>query len=190
MGDEIPAWFSFDDVIEILRTCYPARHQHGFAVFFTGLSGAGVCCAFPINLCLLLSVFLLPSPLSSPPYLSSLSLPLLFLLLTTQTRTPHHTHPKHSHTHTQHTDTGKSTVANALMARLMELTTRSVSILDGDAVRQQLSSELGFSKEHRDLNIRRIGFVASEITKAGGIALTAAIGTLLGKEEEQGEQRR
>jgi lipopolysaccharide transport system permease protein len=45
-----------------------------------------------------------------------------------------------------------------------------VTLLDGDLVRKNLSSELGFSKEHRDINIRRIGFVASEITKNGGIA--------------------
>jgi sulfate adenylyltransferase len=52
---------------------------------------------------------------------------------------------------------------------------RPVTLLDGDIVRKNLSSELGFSKEHRDLNIRRIGFVASEITKNGGIALCAPI---------------
>ena len=52
---------------------------------------------------------------------------------------------------------------------------RPVSLLDGDIVRQHLSSELGFSKEHRDLNILRIGFVASEITKNGGIAICAPI---------------
>jgi sulfate adenylyltransferase len=50
-----------------------------------------------------------------------------------------------------------------------------VTLLDGDIVRKHLSSELGFSKEHRDINIRRIGFVASEITKNGGIAICAPI---------------
>ena len=50
-----------------------------------------------------------------------------------------------------------------------------VTLLDGDLVRKTLSSELGFSKEHRDLNIRRIGYVAAEITKAGGIAICAPI---------------
>ena len=70
---------------------------------------------------------------------------------------------------------GKSTIANALMVKLMELGGRPVTLLDGDVVRQNLSSELGFSKEHRDLNIRRIGYVASEITKNGGIALCAPI---------------
>jgi sulfate adenylyltransferase len=70
---------------------------------------------------------------------------------------------------------GKSTIANALMVKLMEMGGRPVSLLDGDIVRKNLSSELGFSKEHRDLNIRRIGYVASEITKNGGIAICAPI---------------
>ncbi len=70
---------------------------------------------------------------------------------------------------------GKSTIANALMVKLMEMGGRPVTLLDGDVVRKNLSSELGFSKEHRDLNIRRIGFVASEITKNGGIAICAPI---------------
>ena len=70
---------------------------------------------------------------------------------------------------------GKSTVANALMVKLMEMGGRPVTLLDGDIVRKNLSSELGFSKEHRDLNIRRIGYVASEITKNGGIAICAPI---------------
>ena len=70
---------------------------------------------------------------------------------------------------------GKSTIANALMTKLMELGGRPVSLLDGDIVRKNLSSELGFSKEHRDLNITRIGFVASEISKNRGIAICAPI---------------
>jgi sulfate adenylyltransferase len=70
---------------------------------------------------------------------------------------------------------GKSTVANALMVKLMEAGGRPVTLLDGDLVRKHLSSELGFSKEHRDLNIQRIGYVASEITKNGGIAICAPI---------------
>ncbi|MEM1346095.1 MAG: bifunctional sulfate adenylyltransferase/adenylylsulfate kinase [Pseudomonadota bacterium] len=70
---------------------------------------------------------------------------------------------------------GKSTIANALMVKLMEAGGRPVTLLDGDVVRKHLSQELGFSKEHRDLNIRRIGYVASEITKNGGIALCAPI---------------
>ena len=109
-GDALPAWFSFDVVIDELRRSYPPRHRQGFTVFFTGLSGAG-----------------------------------------------------------------KSTLAKALMVKLQEFGGRSVTLLDGDRVRHHLSSELGFSKEHRDLNILRIGYVASEITKAGGIAICAPI---------------
>ena len=70
---------------------------------------------------------------------------------------------------------GKSTIANALMVKLMEMGGRPVTLLDGDVVRKHLSSELTFSKEHRDINIRRIGYVASEITKNGGIAICAPI---------------
>jgi sulfate adenylyltransferase len=109
-GIDIPAWFSYPEVVEELRRRYPPRHRQGFTVLFTGLSGAG-----------------------------------------------------------------KSTLANALMVKLLEIGGRSVTLLDGDLVRKHLSSELGFSKEHRDLNILRIGFVASEITKAGGIAICAPI---------------
>jgi sulfate adenylyltransferase len=109
-GIEIPAWFSYPEVVEELRRRYPPKHRQGFTVLFTGLSGAG-----------------------------------------------------------------KSTLANALMTKLLEIGGRSVTLLDGDLVRRHLSSELGFSKEHRDLNILRIGFVASEITKAGGVAICAPI---------------
>jgi sulfate adenylyltransferase len=109
-GREIPAWFTFPDVVRELQRNYPPRHQQGFTVFFTGLSGSG-----------------------------------------------------------------KSTIANVLRVKFLEVGGRPVSLLDGDIVRKHLSSELGFSKEHRDINIRRIGFVASEITKNGGIALCAPI---------------
>jgi sulfate adenylyltransferase len=109
-GREIPAWFSFPEVVEELRNTYPPRNKQGFTVFFTGLCGAG-----------------------------------------------------------------KSTIANVLLVKLLEMGGRPVTLLDGDIVRKNLSSELGFSKEHRDLNILRIGFVASEITKNGGIALCAPI---------------
>jgi sulfate adenylyltransferase len=109
-GLEIPGWFSYPEVVAELRRAYPPRHQQGFTVFFTGLSGAG-----------------------------------------------------------------KSTIANALMVKLMEMGGRSVTLLDGDIVRKHLSSELGFSREHRNINILRIGFVASEITKNGGIAICAPI---------------
>jgi sulfate adenylyltransferase len=70
---------------------------------------------------------------------------------------------------------GKSTIANVLMTKFLEMGGRPVTLLDGDLVRKNLSSELGFSKEHRDINIRRIGYVASEITKNGGIAICAPI---------------
>jgi sulfate adenylyltransferase len=70
---------------------------------------------------------------------------------------------------------GKSTIANALMAKLMQIGGRPLTLLDGDIVRKHLSSELGFSKEHRNINILRIGYVASEITKNGGIAICAPI---------------
>lgn len=109
-GREIPAWFTFPEVAEELRRTHPPRHEQGFTVFFTGLSGAG-----------------------------------------------------------------KSTIASALLVKFMEMGGRPVTLLDGDIVRKNLSSELTFSKEHRDINIRRIGFVASEITKNGGIAICAPI---------------
>ena len=70
---------------------------------------------------------------------------------------------------------GKSTLANGLLIKLLENGTRPVSLLDGDIVRTHLSSELGFSKEHRSINVRRIGYVASEITKNRGIAICAPI---------------
>jgi len=70
---------------------------------------------------------------------------------------------------------GKSTLAKLLYVKFMEMRTRPVTLLDGDIVRRHLSSELTFSKEHRNLNIARIGFVASEITKNGGIAICAPI---------------
>jgi sulfate adenylyltransferase len=109
-GTDIPAWFSYPDVVKQLRRSHPARDRQGFTVFFTGLSGSG-----------------------------------------------------------------KSTIANVLLSKLLELGGRPVTILDGDLVRKNLSSELGFSKEHRDINIRRIGYVASEITKHRGIAICAPI---------------
>ena len=70
---------------------------------------------------------------------------------------------------------GKSTIANVLLVKFLEMGGRPVTLLDGDLVRKNLSKELGFSKEHRDINIRRIGYVASEITKNSGIAICAPI---------------
>ena len=107
---EIPEWYSFPEIVAELKRAYPPRHEQGFTVFFTGLSGAG-----------------------------------------------------------------KSTIANALLIKLMEIGDRKITLLDGDVVRKNLSSELGFSREHRELNILRIGFVAAESTKNGGIAICAPI---------------
>jgi sulfate adenylyltransferase len=70
---------------------------------------------------------------------------------------------------------GKSTIARVLYSKALEIGERPVTLLDGDIVRQNLSSELSFSKEHRDINVRRIGFVACEITKNRGIAICAPI---------------
>lgn len=70
---------------------------------------------------------------------------------------------------------GKSTIAQILYSRFLEMGGRPVTLLDGDIVRLNLSNELGFSKEHRDINVRRIGFVASEISKNRGIAICAPI---------------
>jgi sulfate adenylyltransferase len=109
-GREIPAWFTYPEVVRELRRSFPPRHEQGVTIFFTGLSGSG-----------------------------------------------------------------KSTIANVLRTKFLEMGGRPVTILDGDLVRKHLSSELGFSKEHRDINIRRIGYVASEITKNGGIAICAPI---------------
>jgi len=109
-GREIPAWFTYPEVVHELRRSFPPRHKQGVTIFFTGLSGSG-----------------------------------------------------------------KSTIANVLRTKFLETGGRPVTLLDGDLVRKHLSSELGFSKEHRDLNIRRIGYVASEITKNGGIAICAPI---------------
>jgi sulfate adenylyltransferase len=118
-GRDLPAWFTFPEVAAELRRTHPPRHEQGFTVFFSGLSGAG-----------------------------------------------------------------KSTIANALMVKLMEMGGRPVTLLDGDIVRKHLSSELNFSKEHRDINIRRIGFVASEITRNGGIAICAPIAPYDGVRKE------
>ena len=70
---------------------------------------------------------------------------------------------------------GKSTLANGLLLKLLEEGSRPVTLLHGDIVRTHLSSELGFSKEHRSINVQRIGYVASEITKNRGIAICAPI---------------
>ena len=108
-GISLPEWFTRPEVAEILSETYPAKHQQGACLWFTGLSGSG-----------------------------------------------------------------KSTIANVLTILLMERG-RNISILDGDVVRTHLSKGLGFSKEDRDTNILRVGYVASEIVSHGGIAICAAI---------------
>lgn len=109
-GEEIPEWFSFGEVVEILRKANPPRSKQGVVLFFTGLSGSG-----------------------------------------------------------------KSTIANALREKLMEIQDRRVAMLDGDHVRKLISSELTFTQEHRNLNIKRIGYIASLISEAGGFVIAAPI---------------
>jgi sulfate adenylyltransferase len=110
LGEPLPEWITFPEVVNELRKTYRPRSEQGLTIFFTGLSGAG-----------------------------------------------------------------KSTIVQSLLVKLLERGERTVTVLDGDLVRKLLSSELGFSRAHRDLNIRRIGFVASEITRHGGIAICAPI---------------
>ena len=109
-GKDKLEWLTFPEVAAELKRTYSKRSEQGFAMFLTGLSGAG-----------------------------------------------------------------KSTIAKALLSKLLEIGGRYVALLDGDLVRKHLSSELSFSREHRNLNIRRIGYVASEIVKSGGIAICSAI---------------
>ncbi len=70
---------------------------------------------------------------------------------------------------------GKSTIARILVSKLLEVQDKKVTLLDGDVIRRNLSKGLGFTKDDRNTNIKRIGFVASEITKHGGIAVCAAV---------------
>ena len=108
-GRDLPEWFTRPEISKLLAEAYPPRHQQGFCVWFTGLSGAG-----------------------------------------------------------------KSTTAEILTQLLLEHG-RRVTLLDGDVVRTHLSKGLGFSKEDRDTNIRRIGFVAAEIVRHGGAVVCAAV---------------
>ena len=108
-GEKPPKWFMRVEVAEILRKRHPAKHEQGFCVWFTGLSGAG-----------------------------------------------------------------KSTIANDFVEMMAEYG-RDVTVLDGDVVRTHLSKGLGFSKEDRDTNILRIGFVASEIVRHNGVVVCAAV---------------
>lgn len=108
-GRQLPEWFTRPEVASILAQAHPPRHQQGFCIWFTGLSGAG-----------------------------------------------------------------KSTTAEILAVKLLE-NGRQITMLDGDVVRTHLSKGLGFSKEDRDTNIRRIGFVAAEIARHGGGVICAAV---------------
>ncbi len=106
----LPGWFTFPEVLDVLKKAHPPRHRQGFTLFITGLSGAG-----------------------------------------------------------------KSTLAKILYVKFMQEGDRPVTLLDGDIVRKNLSNELNFSREHRNINIKRIGFVSSQITKNRGIAICAPI---------------
>ncbi|KAK4540635.1 Sulfate adenylyltransferase [Oleoguttula mirabilis] len=109
-GGDIPEWFSYPEVVRVLRESHPARNKQGFTIFLTGF-----------------------------------------------------------------TNSGKDAIARALNVTLNQQSGRSVSLLLGETVRSELSSELGFSREDRDKNIARIGFVASELTKAGTAVIAAPI---------------
>ena len=109
-GAEIPEWFSYPEVVRVLRESHPPRNQQGFTVFLTGYQNSG-----------------------------------------------------------------KDAIARALNVTLNQQGGRSVSLLLGDTVRSELSSELGFSRADRDTNIGRIAFVASELTKAGAAVIAAPI---------------
>jgi sulfate adenylyltransferase len=110
-GGEIPEWFSYPEVVKILREEFPLLNQRGLCIYLVGLSGSG-----------------------------------------------------------------KTTLAQALIQKFKELLpTRKVTYLDGDIVRTHLSKGLGFSKEDRSTNIRRIGYVSSEVVKHNGLCLVANI---------------
>ena len=109
-GKDIPAWFSYPEVVKVLREQNPLPREKGFTVFMTGYQNSG-----------------------------------------------------------------KDQIARALQATLNQSGGRPVSMLLGENVRHELSSELGFSREDRDINISRIAFVASELTKAGAAVIAAPI---------------
>ncbi|KIE00509.1 Sulfate adenylyltransferase, partial [Metarhizium majus ARSEF 297] len=109
-GKEIPEWFSYPEVVKVLREQNPLPREKGFTVFLTGYQNSG-----------------------------------------------------------------KDQVARALQTTLNQGGGRPVSMLLGETVRSELSSELGFSRQDRDLNISRIAFVASELTKAGAAVIAAPI---------------
>ncbi|PHH77121.1 hypothetical protein CDD82_3651 [Ophiocordyceps australis] len=109
-GKEIPSWFSYPEVVQVLREQNPLPREKGFTVFMTGFQNSG-----------------------------------------------------------------KDQVARALQTTLNQSGGRPVSMLLGETVRHELSSELGFSRQDRDINISRIAFVASELTKAGAAVIAAPI---------------
>lgn len=109
-GKEIPEWFSYPEVVKVLRESHPPRQKQGFTVFLTGYQNSG-----------------------------------------------------------------KDAIARALNVTLNQQGGRAVSLLLGETVRSELSSELGFTRHDRDVNIQRIGFVASELTKAGSAVIAAPI---------------
>ena len=109
-GRDIPEWFSYPEVVRVLRESYVPRSKQGFTVFLTGYQNCG-----------------------------------------------------------------KDSVARALDVTLNQQGGRPVSLLLGDTVRSELSSELGFSRADRNKNIQRIGFVAAELTKAGAAVIAAPI---------------
>jgi sulfate adenylyltransferase len=117
-GETLPHWFTRPEVASILSQAYPPRHQQGFCIWLTGLSGAG-----------------------------------------------------------------KSTTADILTAKLLEHG-RQVTLLDGDLVRAHLSKELGFSREDRDTNLRRVAFVASEVARQGGGVICALVSPFRGVRDE------
>lgn len=110
VGGEIPEWFSYSEVVRVLRESNPPRATQGFTIFFTGYQNSG-----------------------------------------------------------------KDAIARALQVTLNQQGGRSVSMLLGEIVRSELSSELGFSREDRNENISRIAFVASELTRAGAAVIAAPI---------------
>lgn len=110
VGAPIPEWFSYPEVVQVLRESNPPRATQGFTIFLTGF-----------------------------------------------------------------TNSGKDAIARALQTTFNEQGGRPVSLLLGENVRHELSSELGFTKEDRDINIARIAFVAAELTKAGAAVIAAPI---------------
>ncbi|ETS77650.1 Sulfate adenylyltransferase [Pestalotiopsis fici W106-1] len=109
-GRDIPEWFSYPEVVKVLRESHPPRSQQGFTIFLTGYQNSG-----------------------------------------------------------------KDAIARALQVTLNQQGGRSVTLLLGETVRSELSSELGFSREDRSKNIGRIAFVAGELTRSGSAVIAAPI---------------